>query len=156
MWKADTLGSVTTPPNVAEGVGVLFVGTDQGWVHAFGMGDGGEWWRAQASGKIVGLANDGGRLYATSADGNVYAWEMGSGASIWVLNTGSELGAAPLTDGGSVLVGTTAGEIRYIEASGGQELTDLKLTLHDAIYYTPAPAGGWLFVQASKVYGIGP
>jgi len=120
------------------------------------MGDGVEWWRVQASGNIVGLANDGTRVYATSADGNVYAWEMGSGASVWVLNTGSQLGAAPLTDSGSVLVGTLAGEVRYIEATAGQELTDLKLTLNDSIYYTPAPAGGWLFVRAGHVYGIGP
>ena len=106
------------------------------------MAHGAEWWRAQASGQIVGLANDGTRVYATSADGNVYAWEMGSGASVWVLNTGSELGAAPLTDSGSVLVGTLTGEVRYIEATTGQELTDLKLTLNDSIYYTPAPSPG--------------
>jgi serine/threonine-protein kinase len=154
-WTGEILGSPSTPPTVAESVGVVVIGTEKGWVHAFWF-DGTPAWSAQASNRIVGLATDNTRIYATAGDGTAYAWDVASGEQAWAVNTGGELTAAPLTDGNTVVIATHEGELRYFNATDGVEVVDLKISLGDGIRFAPAPAGGWLFVRAWNVYGVGP
>ena len=158
LWRVEIAGVPTTPPSVDLAAGLLFVGTDKGKVHAFSLADGTEAWTAATGSAIAGLANDGARVYATGANGNVYAWDAATGNQKWTDNMNSALAAAPLTDGHYVLVGTQKGEMRYLDATTGVENGDWKLVMpnNDPISYTPALAGGWLFVRASSIYGFGP
>lgn len=155
-WASKTLGAPTTPPSAVEGLGVILVGTEQGWVQVFSMIAGKQVWAKQASGAIIGPANDGTRVYATSTGGNVYAWNLSAGEEAWVLKMDSALSTAPLTGGKRVIVGMKSGEVRFIDVTSGQEAADFRLKLDAAAVYTPSPAGGWLFVRSSKIYGLGP
>ena len=156
-WIAQTVGQPTMAPVAAEAWGFVLVGTDKGWVHAFSMITGKAAWQAKADSAIVGLASDPERLYAVSANGTVYAWAGRSGEEAWTLSMGSAAGVGPITNGKYVVVGTEAGEVRYIAAENGVENADVKLALGESITYPPAPAGDWLFVRTDKtVYGFGP
>lgn len=156
-WVAETLGQPTTPPVVGEAWGFVLVGTDAGRVHAFSMITGKEVWQGEADSAIVGLACDGGRVYATSADGSLHAWYGWNGEEAWRLSLDSAIGVGPITNGKYVVVGTAAGKVRYIETENGKENTDAMLALNEPIVYPLAPVGGWLFVRTEKaVYGFGP
>ncbi|MFQ5596116.1 MAG: protein kinase, partial [Anaerolineae bacterium] len=146
-WVAETLGRPTTPPVVGEAWGFVLVGTDAGWVHAFSMITGKEVWQGEADSAIVGLACDGGRVYATSANGSLHAWSGRNGEEAWRLSMDSAIGVGPITNGRYVIVGTEAGNVRYFETESGQEHTDFMLALGEPIVYPLAPAGGWLFVR---------
>jgi len=157
-WAAATFGAPTTPPVAAdEGLGLIFVGTNQNTVHAFSAIDGTEVWRGQTSNSVVGLATDGvSVVYATAADGTVYGWNGATGEALWpAVNTGSGV-TAPLADANYVLVGTQAGDVLYINAVNGAEEASLRLSLGDPILYPLTPAGGWLFVRGTSIYGLGP
>jgi outer membrane protein assembly factor BamB len=156
MWRAETLGFAYTPPSAAEGLGAVFIGTNRGWVYAFSMTDGSQWWSAQVSGPIAGIANDGARLFAATSNGSVYAWDAVTGEALWALNTGNTINAPPLTDGVSVLVGTYAGNALTIDAASGVEFPERRLTVGGPIL-SMAPAGGWLFLwTGGNIYGFGP
>ncbi|MCI0575686.1 MAG: serine/threonine-protein kinase [Chloroflexi bacterium] len=155
-WTVETIGVPTTAPMVVEAAGQVIVGTNQGWVHAYGMADGAWAWAGLASDDVAGLATDGVQVYATTADGVVYAWDM-AGTELWRSSAGSAVSAAPLTDGTSVLVATQNGDILYLEAASGAEVVEWRISLGDPISIAPAPAGYWLFVRgATNVYGVGP
>ncbi len=158
---AETQGRPTTPPMVMASWNQVVVGTEAGWVQAFSMDDGALLWEQRTSGKVVGLATDGVRVYAaatTDISGDVYAyvWDSVTANLQWSVNTESILSAAPLTDGGVVLVSTLGGEVRYLDAASGTELTERRLYFFDPLYFPPAPAGGWLFVRGSNLYALGP
>lgn len=158
IWRVEIVGVPATPPSVAQAASLLFVGTASGRVHAIALKNGAEAWKAETSGALAGLANDGSRVYATTTNGNVYAWDAAMGGQLWVDNMNSSLAAAPLTDSHFVLVATQQGELRFLDATTGQESPGRKLALPngDSIGYTPALAGGWLFVRANSIYGFGP
>ncbi len=155
-WSANVSGTPTTPASVAEGLGLVFVGTDQGWVYAFSLILGREVWKARASGAIVALSHDNGSLYVASADGKLYGWNGWNGEERWVMPVGSALSAGPLNDGKYVVIATPTGEVRYVEAQKGQEAKDFQLKLDSSKSFTPALAGGWLFARAGRIYAFGP
>jgi len=156
-WVAGTVGQPTTPPALGEAWGVVLVGTDEGRVHAFSMMTGKEVWRGEADSAIVGLACDGGGVYATSANGSLHAWYGWNGEEAWRLSMDSAIGVGPITNGKYVIVGTEAGNVRYFETENGEENTDFMLALGEPIVYSLAPVGGWLFVRTDHaIYGFGP
>jgi len=156
-WTAETLGRPTTPPVVGEAWGVVLVGTDEGRVHAFSMITGKAAWQGESDSAIVGLAYDGARVYAASASGLIHAWDGWNGEEAWRLSMDSAVGVGPVTNGKYVMVGTEAGDVRYIETESGEENPQLMLALGEPIVYSLAPAGGWLFVRTDRaIYGFGP
>jgi outer membrane protein assembly factor BamB len=158
VWAGDLVGDPTTPPTILGEAGLVFAGTARGVVHALWLDSGRQAWEdpAQASSVIVGLATDGDRLYATAQDGTAYAWNIWTGQLVWSLNTGLKLAAPPLTDGAYVLLSTTNGDFRFINAESGVEEANWRLTLNDGGWHSPAPAGAWLFVPAWNIYGLQP
>lgn len=163
VWTGDVRGGPSAPATLAPDWGRLFVGTDQGYLHALWLDSGAQAWPpARASAAIVGLAHDNTRVYATAEDGTVYAWWIETGETAWAINTGAtSLAAAPLTDGAVVVVVTqrldeSGGEVLYLNAETGAEDTARRIALFDGGWHPPAPAGGWLFVPGWATYGLGP
>ena len=102
-----------------------------------------------------GLATDGARIYATTAAGQIYAWDAHSGEYLWAFNTGVELVQAPMTDGETVAVHTTAGEILFFNAADGTP--DPSRTLSPGGGWAgSAIGGGWWFVPSWALVGYGP
>jgi outer membrane protein assembly factor BamB len=152
----ETVGVPTQVLMTVEGLWLLVAATDQGWVHAYAL-DTGEWRGALlVSSTVAGLATDGARIYIAATDGNIYGWDGYSTEPTWVVNVGVSLSSAPLTDGSALLVGTHNGELLYLDPASGVEVQERRIALGDPVLYTPAPAGGWLFVRGSTVYGVGP
>jgi outer membrane protein assembly factor BamB/predicted Ser/Thr protein kinase len=163
LWAGEVRGNPSTPPSVSPGSGRLFVGTDEGFVHALWLASGNPAWPpTRASSRIAGLAYDEARVYAVAEEGQVYAWWIETGELAWAVNLGAPLYAAPLTDGGLLAVvtpyvdGKSNGDVRFLRVSDGGEETSLRLTTYDGGYHPPAFAGGWLFVPGWAMYAFGP
>lgn len=163
LWTGEVRGSPSTPPSVSLGSGRLFVGTEDGYVHALWLDSGNPAWPPRrASSRIAGLAHDDERVYAVAEEGQVYAWWIATGELAWAVNLDAPLFAAPLTDGNLLAVGVpysegkSDGNLRFLRVSDGVEETSLRLTPHDGGYHPPAPAGGWLFVPGWAMYAFGP
>jgi outer membrane protein assembly factor BamB len=156
-WTSPLSGTPTTPVMAAsEGLGLVFVGTSQGAVHALSVVLGRPIWRAQLSAPVSGLAQDGTAVYAVTNDGTLSALWAWNGEARWTLKTSDGLPAAPLVDGKYVVAATNTSMVRYVDAQTGQEVKEWRLTVDGAILSSPAPAGGWLFVRASRVVAFGP
>jgi serine/threonine-protein kinase len=163
LWTGEVRGNPSTPPSVSPGSGRLFVGTEQGFVHALWLDSGNPAWPpTRASSRIAGLAHDDERVYAVAEEGQVYAWWIETGELAWAVNLDVPLYAVPLTDGNLVAVavpyseGKSDGNLRFLRVSDGGEETSLRLTTYDGGYHPPAPAGGWLFVPGWSMFGYGP
>jgi outer membrane protein assembly factor BamB len=98
---------------------------------------------------------DGNHIFATTAAGQIYAWDARSGEYLWAYNTGVELVMAPLTDGEAVAVHTTAGEILFFNASDGSLDSSRTLTPGGG-WGGSAIGGGWWFVPSWALFGYGP
>ena len=81
-----------------------------------GVGGGGEKLRL-----ALGLAEDGGALYAASRDGSVRALDAANGRSRWESDTKTDLSAGPGAGDGLVVVGTTSGMVIALEATNGKQ-----------------------------------
>ncbi len=161
-WKADLAGGPVTSPIIwsdAEAAAV-YIGTDSGRVQGFWLWDGNPiGWsttpRIGADDLFRGLATDGARLYATTQAGQIYAWDAATGEYLWAHNTGVELVQAPLTDGETVAVHTTAGEILFFNAADGAQDVDRTLTPGGG-WAAAGIGGGWWFVPSWTLYAYGP
>ncbi len=161
-WKADLAGGAAGPPIIwsDDNGAVVFVATDSGRVQGFSLWDGSplDWSGTPRIGQgdtLRGLASDGARLYATTQAGQIYAWDAASGEYLWAYNTGVELVQAPLTDGDTVAVHTTAGEILFFNAADGTQ--DVERTLSPGGgWASSAIGGGWWFVPSWTLYAYGP
>jgi outer membrane protein assembly factor BamB len=156
LWSHQMSENPVAAPCVSESLGLVVLAGDQGTVYALRLSSGNLAWSKEVSSQIAGLASDGARVYATSVDGKVWAWDGGSGARVWAVSAGSPISSPPLTDGNYVLVNTLAGQVRYLSTANGQEVENQRLTLNDAFYQDAAPAGGWLFVRGTNLYGVSP
>ncbi len=85
-------------------------------------------WSAKVGGKSEFLrlalmpAGDGKRVYAASHDGNVIAFEPGTGKRLWRADTGVRLSAGPAVGEGMVAVGGSDGDLVLLSAEDGAEL----------------------------------
>src|SRR4051794_31938423 len=82
------LRALETGPQERGGVtvdaqrGLAFVGTRDGWLHAF-RPDGSVLWEFRAAGAFGAPLVDGDTVYVGSADGNLYALAIASGKPRW-------------------------------------------------------------------------
>ncbi len=155
-WSRALPDNLVTPPCVSETLGLTYVGGAAGNVYALRLSGGALAWSAPSSGGVAGLAADSAQVYATTTDGNVFAWQGGTGQLAWTASAGGPVQTPPLTDGASVLVATLAGQLRYLSTGSGQEADSRRLTFKDAFYQGAAPAGGWLFLRGTSLYGVSP
>ena len=161
-WKADLAGGSNYGPIIWNGDDQQFAvtGTDSGRVQAFWLWDGNplDWSGTPRIGQgdeLRGLATDGARIYATTRDGQIYAWDAGTGEYLWAYNTGVEIVQPPLTDGTTVAVHTTAGEILFFDAASGEQDGERTLSPGGG-WASSALGGGWWFVPSWALVAYGP
>ncbi len=157
-WAADTLGGPTAGPVLAPDIGLVFVGTNEGNLHAVWMDSGRLAWEAPArtTSEIMGLATDNTRVYATTADGTVYAFWTEDGSLAWAVNTGVEIRLSPLTDGTVIMVYTAAPDLRFIDVETGTEDESRRIVFDGGGWIPPTFAGGWLFIPDWDITALGP
>lgn len=114
-YKPRELGG----PAVDPVSGVVVVGTRDGWVHAYDH-DGQRAWDFAAGGRFDAAPRIVGDLVLLgSADGRLYALELGSGRLRWRYDAQEEVGTAPVVAGGLVLVMTLQDSLVAVDAKTG-------------------------------------
>ena len=84
-------------------------------------------WRGKVGGKTerlrLGLqpATDGARIYAASYEGQVAAFDAGTGQRQWVVDTELPLSAGPSHGGGVLVLGSADGDLIALNATDGAE-----------------------------------
>lgn len=133
VWTADagtgsnSYGRLTASPIVVEGR--VFTLDTEGRVSAFSS-SGSSVWRVSVAppgekaykGFGGGLASDGGRIFAATGYGWVFALDAGSGKKVWEKNLGSPVRASPTAGTGKVVAITSDGVVYALSSADGQEL----------------------------------
>jgi outer membrane protein assembly factor BamB len=124
LWTAKTGGPVKS--SVAIQQSRVFVGSDDGKLHAFSLTDGKEIWSTELGGPIESSPLVLGDLVCVgSSDGNLYAVASGSGEVRWKYATGDRILGAPNAgrlpgDAGQIIVvGSYDCKMHAVDAATG-------------------------------------
>lgn len=151
-WSADagagssSYGRLTASPIVADGK--VFTLDTNGRVSAFSM-SGASVWRVSLTpakekdykGFGGGLAAEGGRIYAATGFGVVYALESGSGKKIWERAVSAPIRSSPTVAGDRLFLVTSDGTAMALSTADGKDLwTHQGLPEKAAILSNASPA----------------
>jgi outer membrane protein assembly factor BamB len=151
LW-AFTLPRVSRGgPTIAGGR--VFVGTDGGIIYAIDGADGGQVWKAETDGLVVGpLAASGGMVFGVAENGHgaastVYGWHADTGKEAWSFaQTRGVIGSSsPSATGGVVYVGMGDSTVRAFDASSGDVLWSRAVSTTFSPGSAPALAGGSVY-----------
>lgn len=137
-WGDEVLFNTCQPIMVG---GRLFVGTQNGVVHAVAVETGADVWNTDVGAPIChALASDGQRVYVAAFNGTVYALRFEDGKEVWHKKvTRRGFSAAPLLMNGRVFVGNRDGVFYAFQANTGDLLWSRDTG--DPIVQTAAGAG---------------
>jgi outer membrane protein assembly factor BamB len=116
--------SLEVGPQERGGVGVdpqrglAFVGTRDGWLHAF-RADGSILWELRAGGAFGPPVVDGDTVYAGSADGNLYAVAIPTGKPRWSYAAKEDLSTRPAVAKGLVIVASLQDTVFAVDTATG-------------------------------------
>jgi outer membrane protein assembly factor BamB len=119
LWAKETGGPVSSGAALADGV--LYIGSDDGLVHAFDAASGhpaGTFPTGDAVSGGVTVA--GGTLFAGSADHQVHAFRVGTGGAAWTYPTSGPVSSTPAVANGLVCIGSDDHNIYCIHAGTGR------------------------------------
>jgi outer membrane protein assembly factor BamB len=167
LWEFKTGGRVISSPVVANGV--VFVGSNDHFLHAIDAGSGRELWKFRTGANVNGSAAVvNGAVYFLSLDGNAYSLDARTGKQLWKFSTGGEsrLNAAglyglapsrevvpdvwdfylssPAVEGDTVYFGSGDHNIYALDAKSGS--LRWKFLAGDVVHSSPAIAGGVLYI----------
>ena len=122
-----TDGPIRSSPAVAGGL--LFFGSDDGFLHAVDARSGAERWRFATGGAIRSSpAVENGSVYIASRDGRLYALAAATGRLRWKLAFGADLGrqnywdfylSSPIPANGLVYAGSGDGHLYAVDRASG-------------------------------------
>lgn len=88
--------------------GVLYVGSDDGSLHALRAADGHELWAAQTSPSTNGIhgtpAVHGDQVLVGAYDGRMYSFDRATGTQRWATKVGDYIGASPMVVGDRIVI----------------------------------------------------
>lgn len=117
----------TVQPVVATGR--VFVGTQEGSVHAIAAFDGATLWSAALPGGTAATAAvDGSTVVFVSLTGIVRGYRTTDGAVLWEFDSGRSITGAPLVAGGRVYVADHGGWVTALVSATGQVVWRQRLT----------------------------
>jgi len=116
QWEQNNFsGTAGANPEVYQGV--VYVGADDGTLHALNDADGGtELWSTQTGGAIA--ANPtvvGDRVVAGSIDGSIYVMDRTTGTVVASKDLGEEIRSSPVVRDDEVYFGTDAGNVYVLK-----------------------------------------
>lgn len=155
-WVLPIPGGVVSELVVEKGA--VYFGGGDGHLYSVSLDNGRVNWRYDLRNPLVSRPTvSGGRLFVTTTDDTVYAFDAGTGKWLWHYRRRSSqsatvLGAsAPLVDGNEVIVGLSDGFLVALSVPEGQLKWERKL--HQASKFTDVDAhpvldGGVLYVPS--------
>jgi outer membrane protein assembly factor BamB/sugar lactone lactonase YvrE len=143
LWRFQTNGEIHSIPAFANGV--LYGGSDDGYLYAIDGGTGVAIWQWFANGPVFSPAVVDGTVYVGAWDSNVYAIDSATGKERW---HASGLGdnSSPAVVDGVVYVGSDDGFVSALNASDGVPIWET--TLPAAIFHSVSIAEGKVFAGA--------
>ncbi len=93
----------------------------------------------------LGVAVDGGRVYAAGHGGDVLALELASGRIVWRARTRAPLSGGTGAGGGLVVVGSADGDVIALDAANGEQRWRVRVA--GEVLAAPAVAPGALVVR---------
>jgi outer membrane protein assembly factor BamB len=160
LWKRK-LGSLSAAsPSVADGkvyVSLLETshGSGRGRVAALGTLHGRMKWSRELSGRTESSPLlHAGRVYAGSENGTLYAFDAGSGRTIWTYRAAGAIKGSPsLSDDGILYFGDYGGHVHAVRASNGRRVWSSGaargLLRSGRFYATAAVAFGRVYIGAT-------
>jgi outer membrane protein assembly factor BamB len=119
LWARKTGGPVSSGAALADGI--VYIGSDDGFVHAFDAASGQPVRTLRTSGAVSGgITVAGGTLFAGSADHHVYAFRVGTGKAAWSYPTGGPVNSTPAVANGTVYIGSDDHYVYAINARTGR------------------------------------
>jgi outer membrane protein assembly factor BamB len=119
LWASETGGPVSSGAALADGI--LYIGSDDGKVHAFEAETGRPVRTFPTSGAVSGgVSVAGGTLFVGSADHEVHAFRVGTGGKAWAYRTGGPVSCTPAIADGTVYIGSDDGNVYAIDAGTGR------------------------------------
>jgi serine/threonine protein kinase/outer membrane protein assembly factor BamB len=152
-WKAATGSGIDSSPAIANGV--VYVGSDDGRLHAFKVGTGTSLWGPNAErtgGQIRSSpAVDHGVVYVGSGDGKLYAFDATNGQLLWSAAIGTFIRSSPTVANGKIYIGSDDNNLYAFNAAGcGGSTTCRPLwtaSTGGIIYYSsPAVVNGIVYI----------
>ena len=162
-WATPIDGTIATSPVLSDDESVVFVGTDQGTLHALATATGSLLWSTPVGAAVTAppaLAE--GVLYVPTASGSLVA-VADTGATLWSTSTpaGSAIGVQPAAAAGVVFTGHDDGTLQGFDAAGcGAATCDpvWSTTTGSRITGAPAVSGATVFVGTADgrlvAYGL--
>jgi outer membrane protein assembly factor BamB len=126
LWKFEA-GDFEGTAAIADGV--VYVGSQNGFVYAIGLADGKEKWKYKAGAPIkIGMAINSDTVYAGDEDGKLHCLDAKSGQKRWIFDTDAEITSAPNFDGNRMLFGCGNETLYCLDKDkGGQPLWTFKV-----------------------------
>jgi eukaryotic-like serine/threonine-protein kinase len=144
-WSAKTGGPVKSSPAIADGR--VFVGSDDGHLHAFSLAEGKAAWTFKTEGPIESSPLvAAGRVYIGSSDGALYAVDAATGKQVWKYTTEDRILGAPnwvrSPDGKAlwILAGSYDFKLHCVDAATGKKVWEFESG--DYINGSPAVSEG--------------
>ena len=129
IWTYHAAGAVKASPTLREGV--LYFGDYSGNVQAVSAADGHRLWVSGSEGALLGsgtfystAAVAYGRVFLGNTDGRIYAYDAGTGALDWAVQTGNYVYSSPAVIdapglGQTIYLGSYDGNFRALNARTG-------------------------------------
>jgi outer membrane protein assembly factor BamB len=145
-WTFEAGAPIGSSPLVVDGV--VFVGSDDGVIHALTLDTGAERWQAKLGADATASPLiAGGLLVIGDSAGTVHALDVADGSARWTLATDGPVSGAAASDGIVAVVGTTTGSAYAIDVvSGGVRW---KTVIGGSVSTSVAIADGLVFLGAS-------
>ena len=119
LWARETGGPITSGAALADGI--VYIGSDDGKVHAFEAATGRPVRTFPTSGAVSGgVSVAGGTLFAGSADHQVHAFRVGTGGKAWAYRTDGPVNCTPAIANGTVYIGSDDANVYAINAGTGR------------------------------------
>jgi probable HAF family extracellular repeat protein len=149
LWSREHLNSLASPVISGE---TLYVAEFEGSVYAINTASGETVWRSELPGRSsssILVAN--GQAYAATGTGELFAFDAGSGALQWKVQTAGTIWlSSPSTVGNTIVAGTIENMLLALDASDGRELW--RFEAGGQIRSTPSIVDGRIFFQSDDGY----
>jgi outer membrane protein assembly factor BamB len=154
-WQFRGDGGISSDPVAANGL--LYAGSNAGYLYALDPQTGEERWRFKTGGGInLPPTIAAGVLYAASDDGNLYGLDSQTGREAWRFKTTDRFSVGPIVAGDTLYAGTDQGVLYALEARTGRVIW--RFQAGGAISPAPAATGTTLYVASHdhRLYALEP
>lgn len=147
-WS-NAIDGCTLTSQGTQSNGVLYVGSNDGYLYALNINDGSILWRAK-TGVLSTPAIANGVVYIGSKDRYVYAFSSSDGTQRWRYKTNGAIFSSPTVANGVVYIGSTDGTLYTLDAAKGSLLG--RFPIKSSITTTPTVVNNIVYIGATNGY----